>query len=298
MVLSYKKPAFWVIITALVATLIISVCFLTNPKREVSNLLAPDTAWECSGYDVFINFYVDKDGEIHGYMDQLLSTEQRIIDIFWRETETNAVAEIYVSDINRIELEEDYLLLSGIFRARGGKIIFEVQKDNLGLTEDKLEFEQRTTEGIAGSNKKLAIPEPPTFSKNLYIRVKDYGCDTPAVDVNFIQVDRSGDDILFVLEWINNGGSVHPIAPDFSIFRYEGDVPVELNINYSDIPDGVYPIDDRVEIGGAPGAKSHKTYNLTELFDIYTPGKYRFESYGAWVEFEVVEIVDGTNIKK
>ena len=58
MVLSYKKPAFWVIITALVATLIISVCFLTNPKREVSNLLAPDTAWECSEYDVFINFYV------------------------------------------------------------------------------------------------------------------------------------------------------------------------------------------------------------------------------------------------
>ncbi len=292
MVLNYKKPAFWIIIAALVATLVLSVCFLTNPKYEVGELLAPNTAWKCQGYDVFMDFYVDKDGEIHGYLQQLFSNEDRIIDIFWRDAGKNAVADIYISDINRVELKDDYLLLSGIFRTRGEKLIFEVEKDNLGLTGNKLEFEKRTTEGLAGSNKKLAIPEPPTFSGNLYVRVLGYGCDAPAVDVRFIQAERRGDDICFVLGWNNNGGSVHPNGPDFSMFRYEGDEPIRLSIDTPDAPDGVYPVEKALGYGVVPGIKSVKTYNLTECFDIYTPGKYRFECYGAWVEFEVVHTVN------
>ena len=37
-VLNYKKPAFWIIIVAVVATVIVAVCFLTNPKRKDNNL--------------------------------------------------------------------------------------------------------------------------------------------------------------------------------------------------------------------------------------------------------------------
>lgn len=33
-VLNYKKPAFWVIIVAVVALVVLAVCFLTNPKKE------------------------------------------------------------------------------------------------------------------------------------------------------------------------------------------------------------------------------------------------------------------------
>lgn len=33
-VLNYKKPAFWVIVVAVIASIIVAVCFLTNPKEE------------------------------------------------------------------------------------------------------------------------------------------------------------------------------------------------------------------------------------------------------------------------
>ena len=33
-VLSYKKPAFWVIVVAVIASIVVAVCFLTNPKKD------------------------------------------------------------------------------------------------------------------------------------------------------------------------------------------------------------------------------------------------------------------------
>lgn len=38
-VLNYKKPAFWLVITAIVATVVAAVCLLTNPKATVSDKL-------------------------------------------------------------------------------------------------------------------------------------------------------------------------------------------------------------------------------------------------------------------
>ena len=35
-VLNYKKPAFWVIVVAVVACAVVTVCFATNPKQELS----------------------------------------------------------------------------------------------------------------------------------------------------------------------------------------------------------------------------------------------------------------------
>jgi len=36
-VLNYKKPAFWVIAVAIIAGIVVSVCFLTNPKKRTGN---------------------------------------------------------------------------------------------------------------------------------------------------------------------------------------------------------------------------------------------------------------------
>lgn len=33
-IMNYKKPAFWIIVVALVASVIVAVCFITNPKNE------------------------------------------------------------------------------------------------------------------------------------------------------------------------------------------------------------------------------------------------------------------------
>lgn len=37
-VLNFKKPAFWVIMVALVSCIVIAVCFLTNPKKEANSI--------------------------------------------------------------------------------------------------------------------------------------------------------------------------------------------------------------------------------------------------------------------
>lgn len=40
-VLNYKKPAFWVIIVAIIACIVVVVCFMTNPKNIQDNTLNP-----------------------------------------------------------------------------------------------------------------------------------------------------------------------------------------------------------------------------------------------------------------
>ena len=39
-VLNYKKPAFWVILAAVIACIVIAICFLTDPKKEAKELSA------------------------------------------------------------------------------------------------------------------------------------------------------------------------------------------------------------------------------------------------------------------
>ena len=49
-VLSYKKPAFWVIIVALIVSIIVGVCFMTNPKTQTNTL--PDGMFIEEGIDL------------------------------------------------------------------------------------------------------------------------------------------------------------------------------------------------------------------------------------------------------
>lgn len=75
-VLNYKKPAFWVILVAIVASVVLSVCFLTNPKgpwefpmtgRNLSNLDTDQIlSGICKAEDLddssFLNFNADNFG--------------------------------------------------------------------------------------------------------------------------------------------------------------------------------------------------------------------------------------------
>lgn len=50
-VMDYKKPAFWIIIAAIVACIAVAVCFLTNPKEENDPNLAEDSYYLLIGAD-------------------------------------------------------------------------------------------------------------------------------------------------------------------------------------------------------------------------------------------------------
>ena len=50
-VMNYKKPAFWIIIAAIVTCIAVAVCFLTNPKEENDPNLAEDSYYLLIGAD-------------------------------------------------------------------------------------------------------------------------------------------------------------------------------------------------------------------------------------------------------
>ena len=56
-VLHYKKPAFWVVVAAIVASIVVAVCFLTSPKTDdiVASDGEPGTA--SSNYAINLNLY-------------------------------------------------------------------------------------------------------------------------------------------------------------------------------------------------------------------------------------------------
>ena len=280
-VLNYKKPAFWVIIAALVVTLILSVCFLTVPQGRPSEKLTIGSEWGYLG-EVSIHFAVEKDGAIRGYLDH--NEKSYNITVHTRSAGlvrgTRLWVEIFKGDLVDAEITENALLLSGSMRARGNKLIFEISEDNLGLQIDKkLVFKQAYDMDMIGSNGKVYIPAPSNFEYTVYIKILDCGFLYNTVDVNFVQARCDENDVVFVLEWKNRGLKPQSIGPSFEVYRYDGVslVPLE-HIHYWQM--NVIAVD--------AFRRTNRSYNITEHYNISTPGKYRFECDGAWIDFEVV----------
>ena len=280
-VLNYKKPAFWVIIAALVATLILSVCFLTVPQGRPSEKLTIGSEWGYVG-EVGIHFAVEKDGAIRGYLDH--NEKSYDITVYTRSAGlvrgTRLWVEIFKGDLVDAEITENDLLLSGSIKARGNKLIFEISEDNLGLQIDKkLVFKQVYDMNMIGSNGRVYIPAPSNLDYMLYVKILDCGFLYNTVDVNFVQAQRDENDIVFVLEWNNRGLKPQSIGPSFEVYRYDGVslVPLE-HIHYWQMN----------VIAADAFSRAYRSYNITEHYDISAPGKYRFECKGAWIDFEVV----------
>lgn len=66
-VLHYKKPAFWIIVAAVIASVVLSVCFLTNPAGEAEIYVIKDGYTDCEGVDVAITQI--SVGENDGFLD-------------------------------------------------------------------------------------------------------------------------------------------------------------------------------------------------------------------------------------
>ncbi len=63
-ILSYRKPGFWIILTALIACTVIAVCFLTNPKSDVN---APENMDVNYTYEKGEFVVIDRDGKTKTY---------------------------------------------------------------------------------------------------------------------------------------------------------------------------------------------------------------------------------------
>lgn len=303
-VLNYKKPAFWVIIVALAATLVLSVCFLTNPKDNVRDLLEPGSEWHGTDgalisakvesgplrmtghltfgnepYDVLINL---------NYEGSTVYADVLRAEIADAEYDSNGMM-ISSDEYNAWydALANEKRLLRGRLEAHRGELVLKIKEDNLGLEEKRIVLKK--TKDASLETLPLSVD-----GETRYVRITDSGSSIPSAKISAIQVKRDGDDVIFVLKWKNNSFGVQLYGESFEVYRYESDelIPLEY-ISYWRM----------VAVGVGARKLSYPSFNITEHYDISAPGRYRLEAGAAWVEFEVVREIqedltqgdDGTN---
>ncbi len=283
-VLNYKKPAFWVIIAALVVTTALAVCFLTNPVGNVRELLEPGSEWLCED-GARISVTIDNSRRMSG----MIMFDGRFDDIVIRYgNDGNKVyAEIFKSGIDDADYDSngdglvspdeysdvstEHLILAGSLRARGDDFVLKIEEDILGIGEKELVFKKTKDSG----NRTVKLP-----SDDLYVKVTDCGSEKRGADVSFVQAKREGDDVVFTLKWKNRTFKTQIYGASFEVYRYEGDelIPLEFIGYWKD-----------VAIGVGAFSMAYPTFNVTEHFDISALGKYRLVAGDAWVEFEVTD---------
>ena len=296
-VLNYKKPAFWVIIIALVATLVLSVCFLTNPRRDVRELLVPGRVWNISG-DVMATVTVESPSAMEGSIlikysasydvvircrndgkkIRALVLNAEIEDIKYESTGDLVSNTEYNEWRDRVEAE--HLLFSGILTARGDDIVMKIDRDNIGIGHKKLVLHSLMQQYDY-------YPQTVHDANGNYIRIIDSGSEVKGVEASFIWAKHEDNNIVFWLKWKNRSLPERSIGRSFKIFRYGG-------------ANELLPLEG---VGGwtedarkVSRSVTYMSYDITEHYDISAPGRYRFESHGAWVEFEVLnETIPDTN---
>ncbi len=149
-VMNYKKPAFWLIVIAVVAGIVLAVCFLTNPtgakdSRNIPELLVPGTYWEYvpdTGEEspVEAHFKVGEDGSITGEI--LKNGEKTEFSLLWRVRGPAGFSEFYgCTPEEAIDIEgETHLLFTAGFRAKNGNLVFEMTDGLAYFGEEEVTF--------------------------------------------------------------------------------------------------------------------------------------------------------------
>ncbi len=100
-VLNYKKPAFWIIVAAIVASITVAVCFLTNPKKEKKLGIEPQSSRsELDGISIEI-------------VSSNLSEPDPYIDITFKAIEL-VYNDILYSFVQTVENAPTYQLVNGM----------------------------------------------------------------------------------------------------------------------------------------------------------------------------------------
>ncbi|MEA4823759.1 MAG: M56 family metallopeptidase [Clostridiaceae bacterium] len=118
-VLSYRKPAFWLTLTALLACIAVAVCFLTSPPTAVPLVDASCIVQTASGMEnVAANRYPDGQFDFnYDSLPSLIAGEEDILyfDVSW-DGDTLAVAEDYYAYPGKsvgVVTKETYTLVRG-----------------------------------------------------------------------------------------------------------------------------------------------------------------------------------------
>jgi hypothetical protein len=281
-VLNYKKPAFWIIIAAVVACVAVAVCFLTDPKQRVKDILVPNTSWQCENYD--LTFQMDQNYVIEGEINSPDYSGK--ISIGFRYAGKNAVAEIFKGDWEYAQGAAEEPLLSGEFHIKNGKLMFEIKEDNVGLNQNELTFGQTSLSGVNLSN--------------------DIFTDYEGVYVTLESIDTNADGhTVLNLIWHNETSKEVIYGESYFIERQEGD-------EWTCTPFEGWAFE---AIGYIlfPNSTAEKSYS-TQRFDISKSGTYRlrtsfsvdegpggagrYKECNTWIEFNVGSILSVDSLRE
>lgn len=124
-----------------------------------------------------------------------------------------------------------------------------------------------------------------------YIYIQAFGCDVENVKIDFEKAYFEDGKLVFDVRWTNESAETIGIGPDFEVYKYNGSTLKKLQHKgvwqeYLLILGGKGTDSDAILTGTIPWVTT-ASYYPSEHYDVLTPGKYRLEVYGAWVEFRI-----------
>lgn len=291
-VLSYKKPAFWIIVAALVISVVVAVCFMTDPfeygigKRNCGIV----------GFDIFENTdggatltfkYLDITGysvrivpEDEGMYigdgmipyDGSLGKYRVMISIY----DSSPNSEGFAKELNTLGAINSMLKVKSAYPDDSTIVIYICS--DWYLTVD--EKEDLTPNALGGSFKVRISIDDGIIASAPFVKFTGYGSNVEGLSIKPIEAMLINGHLIFDVRWINDTSKTQSIGPNFTVYRMQGGEWVELEhkyvwLYYLCIVDA--------------NSESTTSYNISEHFDVSEPGVYRMEIYDGWVEFEIYE---------
>lgn len=326
-VLNYKKPAFWIIIAAVIVCAAVAVCFLTDPigtdtsvndglkafidtqvlehfRTEKSEGNACCFDWELLGK-------TERGSETTVYMWVMYQEYSYIGTELEMETAAHIPTAITVKEENgQYELVEYWepenganyptslkrkfprnIINSEAFTSR----LYSQEQTEKCLKQARIYFGLDHISGTQSERNLICSFLPPnsTSGKMHYVYIEDFGCNVADVRIDFKEVRFEDGKIVFAIYWENNGTKDVDIGPDFEVYKYNGTSLEELEHKnvwryYRQICPGKGTTVNGGDIVIIPNDIS-TSYRVSEHYDIFSPGRYRFEAHGAWVDFQIID---------
>ena len=312
-VLNYKKPAFWIIIAAVVACVVVAVCFLTNPPQKDDDTMSPhgDIYTEYEGVYITIKS-IDKDeggqnifnivwhnetdkeityGEMYTveykvgeeWMDTDFDEERYFNTIGYSLRKNKTASKSYTAEHLDISKRGTYRFMVPFSVKEGDKYV---------SYKTWAEFTVGNDFNLGASNLIYGFVPPASDSDKLsYIYIRDFGCKVKDATIIFEKARFEDGKLIFDIQWTNDGSENIDIGPDFEVYKYNGSTLEKLDHNgvwlyYREILPGKGMT---VDGNSALVSERSSSYAISEHYDVLTPGNYRFEAHGAWVEFQIID---------
>ena len=129
-VLNYKKPAFWIIVVAIIVSGVVTVCFLTDPVSEKNNTIEKSNTTEKSELLIGVlrneTKFIDEDG------NEVYLKDYKILSAFNYIYPLNAVPEKYAWVDFDVDGQYELVVYAvGVSSDIGGYLVFHIENDRV-----------------------------------------------------------------------------------------------------------------------------------------------------------------------